>query len=222
LIRAGRVRVNGEVAGLGAAVAPSDIVLLDDRPVSLRPEPFRYVLLNKPTGVVSTLRDPQRRRTIRDLLTGIDERLYPVGRLDVDSSGLLLCTNDGELARAITHPSHEVIKTYEVGVEGRPSAETLANLSRGMTIEGRKTAPAKFSEAGRKAESPRITLLEVQLREGRKRQIRKMLAAVGHPVVSLERVAIGPLRDSHLPPGHWRDLRPRELAALRGAAGLDS
>lgn len=215
------MQVNGKTAELGVQVTPSDTISVDGKAVPFVAETARYVLLNKPPGVVSTLRDPQRRPTIRDLLAGIEERLYPVGRLDLDSSGLLLCTNDGELANALTHPSHEVPKTYEAAVEGRPTTETLMRLSSGITIEGRKTAPAHFQLAGRNASSPRITLLEVRLREGRKRQIRKMLESVGHPVVSLERVAIGPLRDPKLPPGAWRDLSARELASLRHAAGLE-
>jgi 23S rRNA pseudouridine2605 synthase len=203
-------------------VASTDAVKVDGKPVSLDLEPARYVLLNKPPGVVSTVRDPQGRTTIHDLLTGIEERLYPVGRLDADSEGLLLCTNDGELANALTHPRHEVWKTYAVAVEGTPSPDTLDALNRGIVIDGRRTAPARFTLSRRNMSAGTSSLLKVQLREGRRRQIRRMLEAVGHSVLRLERMAIGPLRDASLPAGTWRDLTPREVTMLRKAAGLRS
>lgn len=221
LIRTGRVTVNDKPATLGMPVRSSDRVAVDGQLVALAREAARYVLLNKPAGVVSTLRDPQRRPTIRDLLGGVRERVYPAGRLDFDSAGLVLCTNDGELARALTHPSHEVWKTYRVLVAGRPSEEALDRLSKGIVIEGKQTAPARFGLA-HIATPPDTTLLEVQLREGRKRQVRTMLEAIGHPVVHLERTAIGPLSDPGLDPGRWRDLTKHELARLRKAAGLGS
>ena len=222
LIRAGRVTVNGRRAALGLKIAVSDRVEIDGREVALAGEAPRYVLLNKPSGVVSTLRDPQHRRTIRDLLADVPERLYPAGRLDFDSEGLMLCTNDGELARALTHPRHEVWKTYRILVEGNPSKSLLDRLSRGVVLDGKKTAPAVFRQIRRNTTPPETTLLEVELREGKKRQIRRMMETVGHPVLRLERIAIGPLRDSTLLRGAWRDLTPGEVTQIRTAAGLDS
>jgi 23S rRNA pseudouridine2605 synthase len=222
LIRAGRVAVNGQQATLGMAITASDRVEIDGRLIALSDETPRYVLLNKPPGVVSTLRDPQNRPTIRDLLAAVPQRIYPAGRLDFDSEGLLLCTNDGQLAKALTHPSHEVWKTYRVLVEGAPSPSVLDELVRGVTLDRQKTAPARFRQIGRKTTAPDTTLLEVQLREGRKRQIRRMVEAVGHRVLRLERVAIGPLSDPNLPAGAWRDLTVGEISQIRTAAGLDA
>jgi 23S rRNA pseudouridine2605 synthase len=195
-------------------------VEIDGRPLRLAAEATRYVLLYKPRGVVSTLRDPQRRPTIKHLLRQVPERVYPVGRLDVDSEGLLLCTNDGGLANLLTHPRHEVWKTYLTEVEGRPSDEDLERLSAGVALDGRRTLPARFRRAAGRSSDEGVTLLEVELREGRKQQIRRMLGEAGFPVVSLRRIAIGPLRDDRLKSGSWRDLTPNEVADLRQAARL--
>jgi len=151
----------------------------------------------------------------------VKEYVYPVGRLDYDTEGLLLLTNDGELATRLTHPRHEVDKVYEARVRGVPDAHTLDRLARGVTIEGRRTSPAKLraSEPIVK-ESGEQTIVEITIHEGRQRQVREMFDSVGHPVVRLKRVRIGPVNDPDIPPGHWRDLTPQEIAKLQRAAGL--
>src|SRR5690606_19802608 len=172
-------------------------------------------------GVVTTLRDPQGRPTVAHLLPKGLPRLFPVGRLDRDSSGLLLFTNDGELAAALLHPRYEIPKTYRVAVQGHPSARALAALRRGVVLEDGPTAPAKVKVLSRGRDT---SLLEIVIHEGRKRQVRRMCAAVGHPVVALQRVGFGPLTLGNLPPGAVRELSPREVDALRDAArnGLHS
>jgi pseudouridine synthase len=151
----------------------------------------------------------------------VKEYVYPVGRLDYDSEGLLLLTNDGELAARLTHPRHEVEKVYEARVRGVPDDRTLDRLARGVTFEGRKTAPARVraSEPIVK-ESGEQTIVELTIHEGRQRQVRKMFESVGHPVVRLKRVRIGPIEDRDMPPGHWRELTPHEITRLQRAAGL--
>src|SRR5439155_1875153 len=179
----------------------------------------RYLLLNKPRGYVTTRSDPQRRPTVIDLLGGVREYVYPVGRLDFDSEGLLLLTNDGDLAARLTHPRHGVARVYEARVLGVPDAHDLDRLGRGIVIDGRRTEPAeiKLLPRGRDATN---AILVVTIREGRNRQVRDMCEAIGHPVAGLRRVAIGPLRDAHLKPGQWRDLTPQEVEALRRSAEL--
>lgn len=215
LIRAGRVTVNGAVVTeLGTRVDPSrDEVRVDGRP--LRGAESRvYVLLHKPAGVVSTARDPQGRRTVLDLLPDLGVRLYPVGRLDYDSSGLILLTNDGALALRLTHPRYGAEKVYRVQVEGHPSPAALDRLRRGMRLSDGMTAPARVREVARDAAG---STLEVVLREGRNRQVRRMFAAVGHPVRALVRVGEAGLTLGDLPPGAWRRLTEEEVARLRGS-----
>ncbi|MBC7104760.1 MAG: rRNA pseudouridine synthase [Firmicutes bacterium] len=213
VIAAGRVAVNGTVVTTPAfTVDPErDRVTVDGRPV--HPEPRVYLMLNKPPGYVSTVSDPRGRPTVLDLVPRVG-RLYPVGRLDADSEGLLLLTNDGELSLLLTHPRYGVPKTYRVWVAGVPDRGTLTRLARGVELEDGPTAPARVRlvRAGRAG-----SVLEVTLREGRKRQIRRMCAAVGHPVLRLVRVGLGPVNLGALPPGRWRELRPEEVAALRRA-----
>jgi pseudouridine synthase len=206
----GRVTVNGEtVRELGTkADAARDDIRVDGRRIKL-PERFRYILLNKPRGYVTTRSDPQKRPTVMDLLSGIREYVYPVGRLDFDSEGLLLLTNDGELTARLTHPRHGVQRVYEAHVAGVPDDHDLRRLARGIVIEGRRTEPADVSW--------NHGVLVVAVREGRNRQVRKMCEAIGHPVDRLKRVAIGPLRESRLKPGQWRDLRADEVERLRMA-----
>ena len=208
----GRVTVNGAAAReLGTKADPAaDDIRVDGRRVKVA-ETHRYLLLNKPRGYVTTRSDPQRRPTVIDLLEGVREYVYPVGRLDFDSEGLLLLTNDGELAAALTHPSHEVPRVYEVRVLGEPDRHELERLERGVTIDGRRT-----QLAGVRALRP--DLLEVTIREGRNRQVRKMCEAIGHPVTHLKRVAIGPIRDSRLKLGAWRELTADEVRRLRTAS----
>jgi pseudouridine synthase len=212
LIVDGRVSVNGEtVRTLGTRADPErDDIRVDGRRV--RPAARRrYILLNKPRGYVTTRRDPEGRPTVLDLV-GAREYLYPVGRLDYDSEGLLILTNDGDLAAVLTHPRHEVPRTYEARVRGVPDAHAVDRLRRGIVLDGRRTAPAdvRVVHAGRQSAT-----LELTLREGRNRQVRRMCEAVGHPVVALRRTRIGPIADDTLRPGEWRELRPSEVAALR-------
>ena len=213
IIVGGRVRVNGAVtAELGTSVDPDrDMVELDGRRVR-PPKTHSYVMLNKPIGVVSTASDPQGRRTVLDLVD-VSARLYPVGRLDYDSEGLLLLTDDGDLAMRLTHPRHTVEKEYRALLTGEITDEIVALLRRGVMLDGRPTAPARVESL---EDVPDGTWTRFVLREGRNRQIRRMVEQVGLGVVRLVRVRIGSLRLGDLPPGSWRDLRPAEVAALRG------
>ncbi|MEW6545830.1 MAG: pseudouridine synthase [Bacillota bacterium] len=216
LIQAGRVQVNGHVVTrLGTTVDPAcDRVAVDGHPV--RPQEHVYILLHKPPGYVSTARDPQGRPTVLDLVPG-DVRLYPVGRLDWDTSGLLLLTNDGPLAFRLTHPRFEVPRTYRALVRGVPGPRALSRLRRGVMVGGRPTAPARVRILGRDGEN---AWLEVTVREGRYHQVKLMAEAVGHPVLRLTRVRMGPLSLGRLPPGQFRYLTGKELAALRRAVGI--
>lgn len=222
LIVDGRVSVNGKTTTqLGTKADPAvDEIKVDGRRIKLE-QRKRYVLLNKPRGYITTRSDPEGRPTVMDLMKGVKEYIYPVGRLDYDSEGLLLLTNDGELAARLTHPRHEVEKVYEARVKGVPDDRALERLARGVPIEGRRTAPARIraSEPFAKG-SGEQTIIEISIHEGRQRQVRKMFDAVGHPVVRLKRVRIGPLEDPDMPIGHWRELTPQELAKLRRTAGL--
>lgn len=218
LIAAGRVRVNGETVSLpGSKVDPDrDRVEVDGQPVKL-PKDHAYWLLNKPAGYVSTVHDPQGRPTVLDLVKQT-RRLYPVGRLDQDSEGLLLLTDDGELTQRLTHPSFEHEKEYQVLVEGRPDERVLQRLRAGVALEDGLSHAAdvtvlRSDQAG--------TWLRVVMHEGRKRQLRRMFDAVGHPVRRLIRVRMGPLTLGHLPPGQSRPLTAQERTRLRKAVGLD-
>lgn len=219
LILAGRVQVNGQrVTQLGTKVQPErDEVQVDGRAV--RPAAARvYVLLHKPAGVVTTASDPQGRQTAVDLLPSSlrDERVFPVGRLDLESEGLLLLTNDGAFALRLTHPRYEQEKEYHALVRGRPTAEALEPLRRGLLLPG-ETRPTAPAEARLLRTAPQGTSwLSITLHEGRKRQVRRMLAAVGHPVLRLIRVRVGALRLGDLPPGQWRLLSAAEVEKLAG------
>ncbi len=219
LIEAGRVRVNGRaVTELGTKVDEGrDRVEVDGRPVKSEARSV-YILLHKPEGYVTTLKDPEGRPTVRDLLAGFKTRVFPVGRLDVSSSGLLLLTNDGELAYRLLHPRFEVKKTYVAVVRGEPDETALEALRRGVFVEGKKTAPARvrvLRRAGAKC------VIELEIHEGRKREVRKMLEAVGHPVAELTRTRFAGLTLKGLGSGKWRELRPDELRGLRRLAGLE-
>ena len=213
----GRVTVNGEtIRELGTkADAAHDDIRVDGRRVKL-PERHRYLLLNKPRGYVTTRSDPQRRPTVVDLIRGIKEYVYPVGRLDYDSEGLLLLTNDGDLAARLMHPRHAVARVYEARVLGVPDDHDLDRLARGILIEGRRTDPAEVRMLPRRRDDRHATLV-VTIREGRNRQVRNMCEAIGHPVVELRRVAIGPIRDARLKVGQWRELSEEEVRKLRAA-----
>lgn len=209
LIAGGRVRVNGEVADLGRRVDPDrDVVEVDHVPVGTA-QGLAYLLLNKPLGVVSTASDPGGRRTVVDLVPP-EPRVVPVGRLDADSEGLLLLTNDGVLTHRLTHPSFGVDKEYLVEVKGRPAPSAVARLRRGVELDDGLTAPAKVAVMG-------TSLLRITIHEGRNRQVRRMCEAVGHPVVRLVRARIGPLTDRSLKPGRWRALDQAEVRALERA-----
>jgi 23S rRNA pseudouridine2605 synthase len=219
LITQGRVSVNGEVVRtLGAKADPAtDEVRVDGRRLRLDIGP-RYILLNKPKGFVTTRKDPQGRRTVMDLLAGVREYVYPVGRLDYDSEGLLLMTSDGDLAARLTHPRHGVERVYEAIVAGAPHEAALDKLRRGVVLDGERTAPAEVRRGtvvgkGRQ----QTTKLTITLREGRNRQVRRMCASIGHTVRQLTRVRMGPIRLGDLRPGHFRDLTATEVAKLKAA-----
>jgi len=209
LIRAGRVRVNGETAGLATFVAPSDRVELDGEPVS--PEPLAYVLLHKPAGVFTTARDPQGRPTVVALVDHAS-LVVLVGRLDADTTGALLLTNDGPLAHRLAHPRYGVDKVYEAEVEGEPSDETIRRLANGVELyDGHRTAPAQVRRLGR-------CRLELTLHEGRNRQVKRMCEAVGHPVRRLHRPRYAGLTLDGLAPGEWRELTRAEVERIRAEA----
>lgn len=216
LITAGRVRVNGKVVRDPAYRCDpwSDRFEVDGRRLK-RPQQLAVVMLNKPKGYVTTRRDPQGRRTVFDLLRTAPSGLHPVGRLDTVSRGLLLLTNDGDLTELLTHPRHEVAKTYRILVAGNPDQSVLDQLRWGIDLADGRTAPANVAVVQRKGTE---SILQIEIREGRYRQIRRMLAAVGHPLVDLERTGIGPLRLGTLPSGKWRYLTAAERSALLNAA----
>ncbi len=214
LIAAGRVQVNGDVAVLGRRVdIDHDEVSVDGRPVAIRRDLVYYVL-NKPVRVVTTADDPQGRPTVLDLVPS-EPRVFPVGRLDYASEGLLVLTNDGEFANLLAHPSHGVEKTYLVEVDGNPGPPVVNHLARGVDLDDGLTAPARVQVV---ATRPDSAALEFVLHEGRNRQIRRMCDAVGFPVRRLVRTRIGPLSDSRLQPGEWRLLVAPEVRALVAAA----
>jgi 23S rRNA pseudouridine2605 synthase len=205
LIKAGRVRVNGEPGALNTFVETGDRVELDGRP--LAPQRLAYVLLHKPAGVVTTARDPRRRKTVVDLVRH-EARVVPVGRLDADTTGALLLTNDGPLAHRLAHPRYEVEKVYEAEVEGEPGDAALQRLREGIELEDGRTAPARVRRLG-------PSKLELAIHEGRKHQVKRMLAAVGHTVTRLHRSRYAGLTLDGLEPGSWRELRSEEVARLR-------
>ena len=209
LIDAGRVTVNGEVAVLGRRVdAETDLIEVDGAVVASRPGLVHY-LLNKPSGVVTTADDPQGRPIVVDLVP-TDPRVFPVGRLDYDTEGLLLLTNDGELTHRLTHPSFGVEKEYLAEVEGVPGGRALSRLRKGIELDDGLTAPARVGLVA-------PNLLRITIHEGRNRQVRRMCDAVGHPVVRLVRTRIGPLVDPGLAPGQWRQLSHQEVRKLAEA-----
>jgi 23S rRNA pseudouridine2605 synthase len=213
LIATGRVRVNGTAAALGDSADPdTDDITVDGVP--LRPAAKRiYIMLNKPRGYVTTLSDEKGRRTVAELVSGAGRRLYPVGRLDMYSEGLLILTDDGEAANALMHPSHHVVKTYHVWAEGADIGAAVTLLREPMVIDGYRISPAEVSVL---TEAGRDTLLSIGIWEGRNRQVRKMCDAAGLRVKRLMRVAEGELQLGSLPPGKWRYLTPEETAYLKG------
>jgi 23S rRNA pseudouridine2605 synthase len=205
LIKRGRVRVNGVRGELNTFVGEGDVVDLDGR--LLVPQELAYVLLHKPSGVVTTARDPHGRPTVVGLVQH-EARVLPVGRLDADTTGALLLTNDGDLAHRLAHPRYEVDKVYEAEVEGKPSDKALAALAAGVELDDGRTAPARVRRLA-------PSLVELAIHEGRKHQVKRMLEAVGHPVRRLHRSRYGGLTVDGLEPGAWRELTVAEVAGLR-------
>ncbi len=222
-IRQSRVSVNGEtVAELGTkADVDADDIRVDGRRLKRRSR-CRYILLYKPRGYITSRSDPERRPTVIDLLIkgGVREYVYPVGRLDYDSEGLLLLTSDGDLAARLTHPRHGVEREYEARVRGVPDRHALERLARGVMLDGRRTAPAgvQLRRVIERAAGSAQAVLALTIREGRQRQVRRMCEGVGHPVVRLHRVRIGPIRDDRIRSGEFRELTAKEIAALKRAA----
>ena len=212
IIKQGRVAVDGAVVSeMGVQVDPDDHnITIDGQP--LHPEEEKiYILLNKPTGYVTTLHDPQGRPIVTSLLTEIKARVFPVGRLDLNTEGALIMTNDGDLAQKIQHPRFEINKTYVAEVAGHPSTKNLMKLERGIELEGHTTWPAKLKIIKK---GTRSTTIEITIHEGKKRQVRKMFDAIGHTVLHLKRTAYGKLKLADLPTGKYRKLRDRDLALI--------
>lgn len=210
LITEGRVTVNGKIAILGMkADIEKDYIKVDGK--LLRPERKIYLIFNKPRGVVTSLYDPEGRLTIKDFIKDIKLRVFPVGRLDYDSEGLLLITNDGDFAHSILHPSKKISKTYLVKIKGIPTEEKLQTLRKGVRLEEGLTAPAKVVKI---RESDKNCWLQITIYEGKKRQVRRMLEKIGHPVLRLKRIAIGNLKLGSLKPGQFRYLMPDDFKKL--------
>lgn len=222
LILQGRVRINGQVVTqLGVQADPQcDVIEVDGKRVQLSEE-HTYILLHKPAGVVTTRRDAHAARTVMDLLQGVSAAVFPVGRLDADTTGALLLTDDGELAYRLTHQRYGVPKTYLVEVRGEVGEEALRRLREGVLLEDGMTAPAQVQKV-RYLAGRGTTLLRLTIHEGRKRQVKRMCMAVGHPVVRLHRERFGHLTLHQLPVGAWRYLTDEEIVALRRAVGLAS
>ncbi len=211
LITDGRVKVNGNlVTELGTKVAEGDFVEVDGAPVVLEKKKY-YIMLNKPEGFVTTASDENGRSTVLDLIDDIDARLYPAGRLDINTEGLLLLSNDGDFTLRVTHPRHKLDKTYRVIVSGIPNHFEIEKLARGVYIDGKKTAPAKAKLI---SADKLNALIELTIHEGRNRQVRKMMEAIGYKVLYLQRVAIGNIVLGNLPLGKWRHLNPNEVKYL--------
>ena len=211
-IRQGRVAVDGrKVTGMGLKFNPRrHRITVDGKPL-VPGGPKIYLLLNKPKGYVTTMRDPQGRPIVTSLLKGVKQRVFPVGRLDLDTEGALLLTNDGELAQKVLHPRYEIKKTYQAVIKGKITREKIAALETGIELDGRRTWPAELHVLDRGAGTTRLKII---IHEGRKRQVRRMLAAVGHPVIHLKRLAYGNLRLGSLAPGKFRYLNKKELERL--------
>ena len=213
LIAAGNVKINGAVMReMGYDVQEGDRVSVNGRPVEAEGNKV-YVAVNKPKGYITSMDDDRDRATVAQLVSDIPERLFPVGRLDYNTTGLLLMTNDGDLAYRLTHPKHEVYKTYVAMVSGVVSDARLARLRKGVDIGGFVTSPAKVRVI---KQNQRSTVVEISIREGKNRQVRKMFKAVGNTVIELERIAIGDVRLGHMQQGHYRKLTRREIEYLKG------
>ena len=211
IIQEGRVTVNGTVVTeMGIKVKKGDKVTVDGQVVKQEKIKY-YILLNKPAGVLSSVKDDRGRECVVDLIEGIDARLYPVGRLDYDTTGLLLLTNDGDFMQRVTHPSFEIWKTYQAVVKGVPTETDVKRFAEGIMLDDGKTLPAVLDVVGYKGNN---AIVEVSIREGRNRQVRRMLERIGHPVNSLKRISFGSLELGDLKPGKWRHVQPEEIARL--------
>ena len=211
IIQEGRVPVNGTVVTeMGIKVKKGDKVTVDGQIVKQEKIKY-YILLNKPAGVLSSVKDDRGRECVVDLIEGIDARLYPVGRLDYDTTGLLLLTNDGDFMQRVTHPSFEIWKTYQAVVKGVPTETDVKRFAEGIMLDDGKTLPAVLDVVGYKGNN---AIVEVSIREGRNRQVRRMLERIGHPVNSLKRISFGSLELGDLKPGKWRHVQPEEIARL--------
>ena len=211
IIKEGRVAVNGAiVTEMGIKIKKGEKVTVDGQVV--KPEKNKYyILLNKPSGVLSSVKDDRGRDCVVNLIEGIDARLYPVGRLDYDTTGLLLLTNDGDFMQKVTHPSFEIWKTYRAVVKGVPTETDVKRFAEGLMLDDGKTLPAVLDVVGYKGNN---AIVEVSIREGRNRQVRRMMERIGHPVNSLTRISFGSLELGDLKPGKWRHVRPEEIARL--------
>ncbi|MBP0958171.1 MAG: rRNA pseudouridine synthase [Oscillospiraceae bacterium] len=219
LISNGLVKVNGKVAKLGDKANDRDVIIVNGERVRYSKKRRKiYIMLNKPRGYVTTMSDELDRRCVTELLTGVEDRVYPVGRLDLNSEGLLLFTNDGKFANDIMHPSRHISKTYRVTVHSKISDEQIVNLTEGVELDGRMTLPATVNV---ELDTPERSVMRITIREGRNRQIRRMCEAVGLEVVRLRRTSIGPVKLGMLKPGTWRELTAEELRALRNAVGKE-
>ncbi len=209
IIESRRVQVDGKtVSAMGVKVTPGkERITVDGKEIGAA-EKHVYILLNKPRGYVTTVADPQGRPIVTSFLQNIKERVFPVGRLDLDTEGALLLTNDGELTQAILHPSNQVFKTYEARIKGHPKPGDLRSLETGIMVEARKTAPAKVVLKDKTREN---AIIQITIHEGRKRQVKKMFQAIGHPVLSLKRLAYGNLRLGNLRPGKYRFLTKNDI-----------
>lgn len=215
-IEQGKIKVNGRPASLGQKINPNrDVVTIDGERVYFQKSSQKYyIMLHKPRGYVTTMSDELGRKCVAELVEDVPERVYPIGRLDKDSEGMLLFTNDGDFANLIMHPSHHVSKTYRVTVRPDISDAQVIQLSTGVVIDGKKTSPAHVTVLEK---APGRVVLQVVIYEGRNRQVRKMCEAVGLEVARLKRTAIGPLKLGMLAPGKWRELRPGEIGMIRNA-----
>ena len=219
IIQSGTVEVNGEIVTVPQTqVEPSDNVKVSGRIIT-PPDRKAYIILNKPRGIITTMRDTHGRPTVRGLLKDLKVRVYPVGRLDKDVSGVLLCTNDGELAHRLAHPRYEIPKTYSVKVKGILTEPVIKRLREGVTLEEGKTAPAVIKNIKRKRHT-NSTTMELTLYQGWKRQIKRMFREVGYPVQHLERIRFAFLETGGLPAGHYRNLTPEELTKLKKLVGI--
>ncbi len=211
MIKQGRVAVNNIVVeNMGFTVTNDDYITVDGKPVNIEEEKV-YILLNKPVGYVSTSKDQFGRPTVLDLVKDVGKRLYPVGRLDYDTSGLILLTNDGDFTYRLTHPKHEINKVYEAVISGFPEKSEIKSFESGLKIEDYQTSPAKFLVLEKQGIN---TLVRITIHEGKNRQVRKMCEAIGHKVLTLKRIQMGPIALGNLPQGKWRHLSDKEIKML--------